>query len=333
MVAICLSGFLAGCARRGSPVEPEDSGTTALGYRLVTKYPVVGYAEGVDVVDNMGLVAAGEGGLVLFDMSVPSDPVHVGTCPTYFTAVACAYVAADSFAYVTDGPEGVQVFDVSRPSEPVQLGSSLESTSGQDVVAVVVTPGELHHIYVADREGGFRIWEFEYDEQFHSWYGYEVSHIGTEGYARGVCLEDGLAFVATGQTGITVCDASDAGNVLELGEVDTPGNARAVAVSGSHAFVADGLGGLAVVDVSEPTAPVLVASFETEDYASDIVYADGRVLVADRDGGLRVFDVTDPADATLVGYVETPYANGICLAGSYIVVADRDWGLVVIEEE
>jgi len=325
VVVLCLG---AACARRGDPVSADDDG----GYRVVATLPVVGYADDVYVHGDLGLVAAGQGGLVVVDLSDPASPVELGVGSTSFDVTACSYSPGDSFAFVTDGPNGALAFDLTDPTDPVRM-ETFQSTRGRDVASVEVAPDSLHHVVTADSDGGLRVWELRYYESFQSWFSGELSHIYTSGDARGVCLHDGLILVAMEQTGLAVCEASDFTSVSVAGTVDTPGNARAVCADSDHAFVADGLRGFHVVDISVPSTPVLVASVETGDYAEDIAYADGRVYVADQDDGLVVYDVTDPSDPLPVGGVPTAHATGVVVAGGRIYVADRDWGLVIIEED
>jgi len=325
VLPVCL---VVGCARRGDPVSSDD-GT---GYRVTATLPVVGYADDVYVEGDLGLVAAGQGGLVVVDLSDPSAPAQLGVGSTSFDVTACSYSAGDSIAFVTDGPNGALAFDLTDPTSPGQM-ETFQSTRGRDVYSIEVKADSLHHVFTADAEGGLRIWEFRYYPQFQSWFSGEIRHIYTSGDARGVFFHGGLVLVATEQTGVAVCDATDLGSTTIVGTVDTPGNARAICAHGNYAFVADGLRGLQIVDISTPSSPALVASIETSDYADDIVYHDGRVYIADQDDGLRVFDVTNPLDPVFVGSADTPYASGVFVSGSNIYVADRDWGLVVIEEE
>ncbi|MCK4512211.1 hypothetical protein KAW64_10760 [bacterium] len=322
--------ILGGCARKGDPVSvvnPDEP----LGYRLVATFAVAGYGEGVDVVGDIGLMATGEVGLVILDMSDPEAPVYLGTAGNDFSSLKCAYAPGSAMAFVTDGPNGVLAYDVSDPTSP-DWKTVLQSTSGQDVVISETDPGHLIHIYVADKNGGFRIWELNLDWG-PPWFPIEVYHGYTTGYARGLCLHGDYVLVASGQSGLTIFELTNPGTATKLGTFDTPGNAQAVAAFGDYAFVADGLYGLQVMDISDPVNAETVASIETNDYATDVVYLDGMVYIADRYGGLRVVDVSDPLEPAAAGHLVTPYANGISVTDNYVYLADRDWGLVILEEE
>jgi len=327
LAAVLVLGV--GCARKGDLVS--GGADTALGYRLVTTVTTTGYAEGVAVDGDMGFVATGEIGLVMFDMTDPTSPVYIGTASNDFTTEQCAYAPLSGLAFMTDGPNGVLAYDVSDPANP-QWKTVLQSTSGLDVAVAETDPGHLVHVYVADKNGGFRIWEINLDYG-PPWFPNEVYHGYTTGYARGVFLHDDLALVASGQGGLTIYELAAPSVAVKLGTFDTPGNAQAVTAYGNHAFVADGLAGVQIFDISDPENAILVAAVATDDYAADIATDGDKVYVADRYGGLRVIDVGDPLAPSAFGYLDTPYANGVCLSGGYVFLADRDWGLVIAEEE
>ena len=329
-VALALLVLSSGCARRGDPAGPEDDGPT--GYRVVTTFAVEGYAEDVCVEGSIALVAASQGGLVVLDVSNPSAPVHLGTAPTVFKGTGCAYAPSDSFGYVTDGSLGCVAYDLTDPSAPEEVAYAA-GTRTWDIAVVETAPGQLHHIFGADGEGDFRIWELRYFAGYDAWFSNEVYHGTTTGSARGVCLHGDLVLLAMEELGLSIFDVSSLQSPYEVGHVDTPGDARSVATDGTHAYVADWRAGLQVIDISEPSSPVVVGSYDTDDISDGVYYRDGLVYLADHNGGLKVFDVADPEEPVLVGSLDTPYANAVYVTDEYVFVADRDWGLVVAEED
>jgi len=332
VVVLCAALLVlgVGCARKGDPVSGGGD-DDALGYRLVANVTTVGYAEGVAVEGDMGFVSCGEIGLAMYDMTDPTAPLYIETASNNFTTEQCAYAPGSQMAFMTDGPNGVVAYDVSDPSNPMWK-TVLQSTSGRDVAVADTDPGHLVHVYVADRNGGFRIWEINLDFG-PPWFPIEVYHGYTTGYAYGVFLHDDLALVAAGQGGLTIYELTAPDEATELGSYDTPGNAQAVTAHGDYAFVADGLQGVQIFDISDPESAAIVATIATDDYASDIATDGDKLYVADRYGGLRVIDVSDPLAPAAFGFLDTPYANGVCLSGDYVYLADRDLGLVIAEEE
>lgn len=318
----------AGCARRGNPAD----GGGSTGYHVVGALAIGGYAEDVKVVGDLAIVAAGEQGLVLVDVANPAAPALLGTGPIVYETTGCAYAPTDSLAYVTDGSVGVVAYDVSDPENPVYL-TYCQGTHTRDIEVVETTPGLLHYIFGADGEGGFRIWELRYYPGYQTWFGNGVYHNDIPGNARGICLDEGTAFVAMEQLGLAMFDVTDPTSPVQLGSVDTPGEARAVAASDGYAYVADWRAGVQVVDVSDPMDPEIVSTIPTPGNAEGIFYHGGKVYVADHTGGLLVFDVSDPTAPKAAGSVETPFAYAVYVTDSYVFIADRDLGLVIAEED
>lgn len=331
--AVCLAAVLAlscGCARRGSPVSAD--GEQPSGYRLVATLPIEGYAEDIEVAGGLVLIAAGQGGLVLVDVSDPANPAYLGMGPTGYSATGCAYAPEDRLGYVTSGSLGAFVYDLADPTDPVDV-TTCQGSNTRDVVVVETVPGQLHHIFGADGTSDLRVWTLTYSPVYETWFPQMIKQKSTPGNANDLWLEGDLLFMAMEQVGLTIFDVSSPGNPQEIGHVDTPGEARTVAVGGGHAYVADWRQGLAVIDISDPTSPTIVGSAPTDGNAEGIFYRDGEAFVADHAGGLLVFDVSDPGSPTRSGYYETPFANAVWATDDYVFVADRDWGLVILEKD
>ena len=106
--------------------------------RMVGKtLPLEDVVYGVAVVGNYAYVAAGRGGLYIVDVSDPTEPVEVGSCPTWMEP---GRVTVDGkYAYITVS-NGLWVGDVSNPADPVQVGL-YDAPGGQDGTGVSVSGG------------------------------------------------------------------------------------------------------------------------------------------------------------------------------------------------
>jgi hypothetical protein len=329
IAAAAVFVFAAGCAEKGSPVEPDDGELG--GYRIVGQLAISGYAEDVEVTGDLCLVAASQGGMVLVDVSDPATPVFLSAGATGYPVPACSYIASDSLAFAASGAQGIYVFDVSDRLNPV-LMSNGQGAFTRDVITREGTPGVEHQILTADGYG-VRTQRCYYYESLEQWFFQQGDDEGGAGVSRGICANGTYALIAREELGLAIYDATDYTDVLFVGAVDTPGEARAVAAEGDYAYVADWRAGLQVVDMSDPADPVIVGAAETDGMADGIDYRDGKAFVAAHTGGLVVFDVTDPANPVAVGHLDTPYANAVFVTDEYVYVADRDWGLVVAEGE
>jgi hypothetical protein len=79
-----------------------------------------GDAYGVAIKDNTAFVANGINGLLVLDVSDPSNPTFLCSYPT--TGEASGVAVSGSYAIVADGPEGLLVLNISDPGNPFMVG-------------------------------------------------------------------------------------------------------------------------------------------------------------------------------------------------------------------
>ena len=111
-----------------------------------------GTSRDVKVVDNYAYVANGPSGLAVFDVSLPTKPLQVGTCAT--KADARGLAVSGSYAYVMEGEAGFEVIDVSNPSRCRRVGGA--STTWGAFFDVAVSG---NHAYVADASPGLQVFD------------------------------------------------------------------------------------------------------------------------------------------------------------------------------
>lgn len=237
----------------------------------------------VALVGGYAYVAAGLGGLRVFDLTSATAPWLVGTITGTVNAVAVSGV----YAYAT-GERTVRIFDVRAPSAPVELGSHAISSFGFAATPLAVraagsyayvtssasTPFAHHSLHVLDVSDPSRP--------------REVGVLRPSGEAWGLDVAGGYVYLAAGTGGLRVIDVSDPSRPRDVGAIALPGRANGVAVAGRYAFVAAGTFGLRVVDVDDPTRPTEAAFYDTPGNAQQVAVAGSFVLSANGDGGLTV---------------------------------------------
>jgi alpha-tubulin suppressor-like RCC1 family protein len=140
----------------------------------------------------------------------------------------------------------------------------------------------------------------------------------TPGFAYNVDVDGALAFVADGQSGLLILEAS---SCVSLGQLAFAGEeAVDVRVQGSLAAVALGPGGFALVDVSDPSLPVVRS--RTAGAVVDLWLSGDRLYTASSNG-LAIYDVSLPDAPALLG---SQALGGPATA----VAADSARGLVVV---
>ena len=158
-----------------------------------------------------------------------------------------------------------------------------------------------------------------------------IGSLDTDGYARGVAVAGGYAYVADYDKGLKVINIADPSSPELVGSLDTDGEAIGVAVAGGYAYVANYDKGLKVINIADLSSPELVGSLDTDGNALGVAVAGEYVYVADYDRGLKVINITNSSSPELVGSLDTDgYVWSVAVAGGYAYVADYTKGLKVI---
>ena len=335
---------------------------------LVRQWPGLarGNALSVAAQGDRAHVAAGEGGLIVVDISNPANPVRLGGYYTGGYSYGVAVVGR--YAYMADGSAGLRVIDIADPANPVQVG--VYDTAGE--ARGVAVNG--NYAYVADYSAGLQLidvsnpsapirvggWTRGYTDSYDGVYGVAVSgnfvyladwgaglqvidvsnpsipvRVGgfdTQGAAFGVAVSGNYAYVADGATGLHVIDVSNPADPVRSGVFGGTWNALGVAVQGNYAYVADNRAGLQVVDVSNPSGPALAAVFDTLGEAEGVAVFGTVVCVADGGSGLQVIDVSNPTKPMrLGGYHTEGDARDATVSGTSLYLADGESGLQIMD--
>jgi hypothetical protein len=291
-------------------------------YTTLSTCMLPGYAEDVHIDGDYAYIANGQAGLQIVNISNPESTYIVGE---YITSKSAQGVAIrDSLAFLaTTSGNGLIVIDIRDPAACSLLGSD----PGYTEYKVFALP-DTFYVYIAAFD--FFIIENCSIPQFP----YYDQRISTPGDARGIFVDNSLAYVACEQMGLSIYYAARPdSDVYLVGSIDTPSNAQNVFVEGNMAYVADGRGGLIIIDISNPAEPVITGVYDTPDYANN-VWIDGQLAyVADGDGGVQILEVSDPSSPILHANIETSYASDVMVRDSLVYIADRDLGLIIAIQE
>jgi hypothetical protein len=160
-----------------------------------------------------------------------------------------------------------------------------------------------------------------------------LGFVDLPGPGNGVDVAGGFAFVATGNSGLTVVETGTEPNTQRrvVTTLSLLGTANDVKLAGSFAYVAAGAAGLHVIDVSNPALPRLMGSVDTPGSAADVRIRGNLAFVADGSAGLQIVDVTQPTAPRIIGSIGTVApANGVDITEALAVVAIGPSGLQII---
>ncbi len=324
--------LLGGCGKQDLYEAPGS------GYDVRGRLALPSVNEGVAVIGNTALVAAGEAGLHVVDLSDPAAPRLLSTINTTKYADDVQVVRTFNggvmrdIAHVVEGTEGVTSYDVTDPAAPIDFQTGTTAVVGRTIyVDQPADPSAPYVVYLAEDWKGVRIFESVPDDP--GILAYNGVFVGTQGAAYGLVVRDGWGYCADNEMGLAVLDL----RILDLDAVnlaawaDTPGNARAVAVAGDHAFVADGTEGLAVFAIDQGATPVKVAQYDLSGFSVAIAVRDGLCALAANGGGVHFLDVSRPDRPIYLGSTATSYATDLALTDEgACVVVDEDDGLLVL---
>lgn len=154
----------------------------------------------------------------------------------------------------------------------------------------------------------------------------------------GAHVDNRIAYLACGLSGVKLVDVSDPGNTKLLSNIDLPGSMSGLTyavdtfVSGNFLYVSDIFNGVHVADVSAPSDPVTIKLIVLPS-ARDLFIADHFLLASVMTGGLEMIDISNPEEPTEASlYQKEGLANSAArVAGDTAYVGFDQTGLHVLD--
>lgn len=315
---ILVTLLMVSCGEQNSPEDYTG------GYKIVKKAHTHGDASDVIIDGNYAYLAQGEGGLAIFDISNPKNPILVKNQTENMKGSSSKLIKKGDLIYLAAGSSGFNIVNISDLNNI--------SVRDQDVNGKLVNLELLGDYLVSSlSETGVQMVKEE-----SSIY---IDFRGTThpaGFAKGTAItnDETKMFIATGEMGLSLFDISffdqGYGDYPLLSSINLPGYAESVVLNEEQmvAFVACGNKGLQVVDYSTPSNLKVIASYDSAGYAKEIIYENGKIYLTA--SGLQVYDVSTPSNPKILGIVDTEYALGVTIDANYIYVADKEEGLIII---
>jgi predicted Ser/Thr protein kinase len=287
-----------------------------------------GDASSVNVVQGRAYVTDNRLGLKLFDVNSPEKPELLYSHKT--DGFVWGAEVADEYAYVADGPKGLKVFQVSDPSQVQLVGQVMLSSEPKDSIIInIQTVGALGFATGGSdpAPNGLLVFDLNNPTQPEL-----ISRLDTPGNAWSVQVQDGLAYVADGQTGLAVIDVQDAKHPVLRGTSQTGGMAKDLCLVGNYAYVADAWSGLEVLDVTDPSQPARVGVCPSPGTAYEVDVAGSYAFIAAREGGIQVIDIRNPKEPVHIGAFNlSGPAWGLDIVDDLIYVAAGSQDLVILK--
>ncbi len=267
----------------------------------------------------MGRTGTFDGGLRLYDLSNPEQPIQVAAIDTNYST--CDAVIYGGYAYLATNSFGLRIIDLSNPLQPVVVAICDDSVNSP-CHAVTVTGNHA----VVGKEWGLNIWNVT----DHSNPVLEGS-LTTNTPAQQLFSTGAFVYVPVYYPSIrsaTVIDISNPAAPTEVGSFGDMGCLCRMTVSGTTTYVADCCAGLRILDTARPDSVFEVGCSGLAGIDSrcvDVAVREDYAYLPDDYRDLLVADMRDPAHPQLslgwqAGY--TANLSRIIIAGSYAYVAD-----------
>ncbi|MBI5549731.1 MAG: hypothetical protein HY901_38075, partial [Deltaproteobacteria bacterium] len=226
-----------------------------LGFHATARMP-----QSVAAFQDLAILALGEDGIEVVDVSQPDHPVRVGHLPGTFTRV----VSYNGRLAASDGSV-IYSLDVSQPSQP--FATALVSGGGLVAVRSLIASGSQLLVGAAKLSGN------------PTW---KSSNIAPAVVRAAEKVGDVIVVGTDRSLRILASDDWQYEALASLADVTVPG-VRALAAHGGYAYLACDDANLRIVDIREPRAPALVAVLPLDARA---LVVSGGTLVATTPSGL-----------------------------------------------
>ncbi len=316
-----------------------------------------------DADDRDLYVAAGDGGLEIWNLDTPSAPARLSRTEVLYADVETPVREVDVYgecAVVECSWGYVHSLDVSDPANPVHV--SLNGTMGNPSHDIYVSPDGQAHTTGAQRyqrldisTGGVLLGSGAHDFTYGAGAVYgtdEVAYVSYEGnlwildlFAPGfpawsvtdvdgiadLVVHDGIAYIIN-DGGLHVWNVTDHRNPFHVGSTGGSYLARKLVVAEGYAYVAESHLGVRIIEIGDGTAPVEVGRYRTLSVTYDTVVQGDHAYLAHGSDGLIVVDLSDPTlpeTAAQLPFLGPSY--DVTLDGDHAYVANVGSGVSVVD--
>jgi hypothetical protein len=241
--------------------------------QIISHYPTTGSIRGIGFFQNYAYVADSDTGILIVNISNPSNP----QCEGFYPAQPNTNIFIQShYAYVTQPiqHEAMAILDLSQPANPVLVGMA----DAYGLEYGVFVQGGYAYITTYDTRGyrGLTVIDVSQPANPVVMGSCEIGVSTRElfvsgGYAYAVCFGQGLKII----------DVSDPMSPTLVRTYDTGARTSGIAIVGNTAFVTDDTNGVLALNITDPANPLLEASFDTPGLAYGVCVDSNSVFVAD----------------------------------------------------
>lgn len=183
--------------------NPEN--ITEVGHYFMGTAPSI---SGVTIAGNYAYVAFTYAGLMIIDVSQPSNPVLVNNYTYWGNHIENVFVKGD-VAYLTDYEKGLDIVDVSDPANPVRI--VFYETGGRNNYDIKIVGDTA---YLADQSKGLYILDISNPAQPQQ---LGLISNGVSGLLWNIDVKDHYLYLPHSSTGLQIYDVRDPANPIQSG--------------------------------------------------------------------------------------------------------------------
>jgi hypothetical protein len=323
--------------------------------RLIGSWTTSREARNVFILEDRAYLANAEDGLIILDVSDPSNPQEIGSYPLENTQ---SVIVVNSIAYVIEQgrvqdsralSDKLVLIDVKTPSIPRILGEytpessfthqELSNLAVSDQVAYLTLSDRFIAVDVSVPSQPVTIGEFSFSSNISS---------------PGAAVSEGIAYLQANQ--LHVVDVRNPTEAIEIGGFDT-GWGASIVVDNRTVYTTSWSEGLIILDISDPAKPIklgqyleLVGNYDLlppgtqsrqtlldVSVSGDIAYLtynfgeDHSTWTQILESGVIAVDISDPIHPTKIDvYSDLDGASSIMAVDDLVYVTDPTRGLIVL---
>ena len=237
----------------------------------------------VVIQENLGFLADEIKGLLIFDISDSTNPLLISSFNLQ-SNIHSIFID-ENIVYIALGESGLSILDISTPSSPELLNNFTEGIFNDVIV-------RNNTAYLADRNNGLVLANVTDPAN-----PIIINSLNLEGQMHALDLVDTNVFMAAGDEGLHIINASVFEAPKLIGTYNTTANASDVLVNDNIAYVSNGVLGISFVDISNKSDPINSTNnilYNTIGFAKNIAIYNDYLIITDGDKGLTLIYIPEP---------------------------------------
>jgi hypothetical protein len=278
----------------------------------------------VEIQGNQAILAHGEAGVRIIDITDPDELIEIGSYDTLGDAKRLELKGEN--IYVATGNFGLMVLDFSDP-QVIKFVDSLNTPGIAEDVAL-----DNKHAYVADGNNGLYVVNIENPENIR--HPDDYSDFDPGGYMHRIVLDGKTAYLADRSGNVRIIDVSNPNSPNELGVIEAGAVVNDIDIRGEEAILSASERGIVVFNIKEPSQPEELGSYDSNGNAEALTFQGLHAYLADGPAGIKYIDLTHYDRIAEIGKYETPSnAVDVDVKDDQVYVADERAGLHAIETD